>query len=267
MKAPTPTNKYLYYKNLSTNDLEAIIHLDYYDDSQHLDYEDLYAILQILEDRKTSLQTNFNPQKSWLSFCENYFCFVKQSTCLYDENCKNKILFRYKKRLLLIIIILIFFIVSISAFIYTKTINDPNWLSAINYIRSTENLMNKNTIQQQYSFPTLPDHIVPNYIPKNLELIEEDFTENLSFQRLKLCYKNSKTGEFLNYRLFYLSNESVPQFEKDEKFIEIYSKDNIDFYIMKNIDNIVVLWRVDNFECQLSGTIDYEDFIKIINSI
>ena len=51
------------------------------------------------------------------------------------------------------------------------------------------------------------------------------------------------------------------------KYDLIYSKDNIDFYIMKNIDEFVVLWKIDNFECQLSGTISREEFMKIIDSI
>ena len=266
MNTTAPKNKYLYYESLSTNELENLIRLDFYADNPILEHEDLQAILQILEERKNSLQTDFDPTKSWLSFCDNYFFCVKQKMRLYDEDCKNKFSIRCKQNFRIVAITLIVFILSVSTFICVKTMKDPQWLSAFHY-NTSKNLMDKNTIQQRYGLPPLPDHIVLNDIPKNLELVEDDFVEGVSFQRLKLCYKNPKTSEFLNYRLFHLSEEAIPQFEKDETPIEIYSKDNIDFYIMKNIEEFVVLWKIDNFECQLSGTISREEFMKIIDSI
>ena len=89
MNTAAPKNKYFYYESLSTNELENLIRLDFYADNPVLEHEDLQAILQILEERKNSLQTDFDPTKSWLSFCENYFFCVKQKIRLYDEDRKT----------------------------------------------------------------------------------------------------------------------------------------------------------------------------------
>ena len=88
MNATAPKNRYLYYKSLSTNELENIIHLDFYSENNSLDTDELYAILQILEERKSD--PKYDTQSLWKSFTDNYLSLAKRKISLYESSCHYK---------------------------------------------------------------------------------------------------------------------------------------------------------------------------------
>lgn len=53
IKTNTSENKYLYYNRLTTSELKNLITSDFYSENNSLDTDELYAILQILEERKS----------------------------------------------------------------------------------------------------------------------------------------------------------------------------------------------------------------------
>ena len=54
---------------------------------------------------------------------------------------------------------------------------------------------------------------------------------------------------------------------KDDVVPEAYSSGNIEHYIMTNEEEYVVSWNVDNVLCDISGLLNYDDAILMINSI
>ena len=56
-------------------------------------------------------------------------------------------------------------------------------------------------------------------------------------------------------------------YEKDSEGVVIYQKDGIDYYIISNLNTISAVWKYSSFECQISGNIEKEDLIKMIDSI
>ena len=264
MNATAPKNRYLYYKSLSTNELENIIHLDFYSENNSLDTDELYAILQILEERKSD--PKYDTQSLWQSFTDNYLSLAKRKISLYESSCHYKPLHSKK---LIIFTALIVFIVTISATGIAKKIMNGLPISTAEHFGGREDatLLSKEDLQELFELSTLPEHIVPTWLPPELVLTDKSSTENTSYGKIHLFYTNQTNTEYLNLNILYLKKEVASYYEKDNTPVEIYTKDNVDFYIMKNIDRIVVVWKVDNFECQLSGTISREEFMKIIDSI
>ena len=269
IKANTSKNKYLYFNNFTTAELKSLITSDFYSENASLDSDELFVILQILEERKNNTDNKYDEKNCWKSFMDNYLPLAKRKIALYETSISfsHHKPMRFKR--LIILIALIVFVFSISTTGVAKELLKaiPNWTA--NYFWFSEDVtsIEKVTIQEYFNISSLPEHITPTWLPTDLTLIDKSLIENASFQEIYLHYSNPTNTEYLNLSISYLKTDAATYYEKDDSPVEVYSKNNIDFYIMKNIDDIVVLWRVDNFECQLSGTIDYEDFIKIINSI
>ena len=133
--------------------------------------------------------------------------------------------------------------------------------------REDETLLSKEELQEFFQLSSLPEHIFPTWLPSELVLTDKSSCKNSSFEDIYLHYDNSTNTEYLNFSISYLKTDVATYYEKDDTPLETYTKDNVDFYIMKNIDDIVVVWKVDDFECELSGTISHEEIMKIIDSI
>ena len=271
IKANTSKNKYLYFNNFTTSELKSLITSDFYSENASLDSDELYIILQILEEREKNTDNNnkYNVQDCWKSFIDNYLPLSKRKISLYETSISfGKYNVPHSKRLIILIALIIFaFTISTTGVAKELIKIFPNWTEEYFWFSEDVTALDKVAIQESFNISSLPEHIAPTWLPPDLVLIDKSLIENSSFQEIHLHYNNPTNTEYLNLSILYLKTDVASYYEKDETPVEIYSKNNIDFYIMKNIDDIVVLWRVDNFECELSGTIDYDDFIKIINSI
>lgn len=263
-KTNTPKNNYSYFNSLTTSELKNLITSDSYSESASMDTDELYTILQILEERESD--PKYDPQNLWKSFTDNYLPLAKRKISLYESFGHYKTM---RSKRFIVFIALIVFIVTISATgIAKKIMNDLPILTARYFDGHEEvTLLSKEDLQELFELSTLPEHIVPTWLPPELVLTDKSSTENTSYGKIHLFYTNQTNAEYLNLNILYLKTDVASYYEKDDTPVEIYTKDNVNFYIMKNIDDIVVVWKVDNFECQLSGTISREEIMKIIDSI
>lgn len=69
IKTSTSKNKYLYFNNFTTSELKSLITSDFYSENASLDSDELYIILQILEEREKNTDNNnkYNVQDCWKS--------------------------------------------------------------------------------------------------------------------------------------------------------------------------------------------------------
>lgn len=269
IKANISKNKYLYFNNFTTVELKNLITSDFYSENASLDSDELYVILQILEEREENTDNKYNVQDCWESFIDNYLPLAKRKISLYETSISfGKYKAPHSKRLIILIALIVFtFTISTTGVAKELIKIFPNWTEEYFWFNTDSTSSIKENFQNSFNISSLPENLTPAWLPPELVLADESSIKNTSFEEIHFFYTNSTNTEYLNFNILYLKTDVASYYEKDETPVEIYSKNNIDFYIMKNIDDIVVLWRVDNFECQLSGTIDYEDFIKIINSI
>ena len=80
IKTSTSKNKYLYFNNFTTSELKSLITSDFYSENASLDSDELYIILQILEEREKNTDNNnkYNVQDFWKSFIDNYLTLYKR---------------------------------------------------------------------------------------------------------------------------------------------------------------------------------------------
>lgn len=263
-KTNTPKNNYSYFNSLTTSELKNLITSDFYSENASMDTDELYAILQILEERESD--PKYDPQNLWKSFTDHYLPLAKRKISLYESSSHYKPM---RSKRFIIFIILIVFVVAISATGIAKKFMNDLPISTAEYFDGHEEvtLLSKEDLQELFQLSSLPEHVVPTWLPPELVLTDKASCKNSSYEYIHLHYDNPTNTEYLNLSISYLKTDVASYYEKDDTPVEIYIKDNVNFYIMKNIDDIVVVWKVDNFECHLSGTISREEIMKIIDSI
>lgn len=267
IKTNTSENKYLYFNSLTTSELKNLITSDFYSENDSIDSDGLIVILQILEKRESGHKCD--AQNLWKSFSDYYLPLAKRKISLYESSISFSQYKPLRSKRLIVFIALIIFIVTISATGIAKKFMNVFPISTAEYFGGHEDitLLSKEDLQEFFQLSSLPEHIVPTWLPPELVLTDKSSCKNSSFEDIYLHYDNSTNTEYLNFSISYLKTDVASYYEKDNTPVEIYTKDNVDFYIMKNIDDIVVVWKVDNFECHLSGTISHEEIMKIIDSI
>ena len=57
------------------------------------------------------------------------------------------------------------------------------------------------------------------------------------------------------------------QVEKNEDLLEVYTANEIDYYIFSNTDTLQVMWSIGEFECKIVGEITIEEIKTMIDSI
>lgn len=88
IKTSTSKNKYLYFNKFTTSELKSLITSDFYSENASLDSDELYIILQILEEREKNTDNNnkYNVQDCWKSFIDNYLPLSKRKISLYETS-------------------------------------------------------------------------------------------------------------------------------------------------------------------------------------
>lgn len=117
----------------------------------------------------------------------------------------------------------------------------------------------------------LADHgvhqaVVPSYLPEGYSF--QDLTTDTTFEGafIRCVMSNGNNKIILRY---VISNTEQPTryYMKDDVVPEAYSSGNIEHYIMTNEEEYVVSWNVDNVLCDISGLLNYDDAILMIDSI
>lgn len=113
------------------------------------------------------------------------------------------------------------------------------------------------------------DNLVPKWLPKDYEFENVDiipypdgYIIHSSFVK---STENDKKHISINYRQGMATMEK--HYEKTSDDTIIYNKDSVEHYIIKNSNNLEIIWLNDGFECSIVGKFSVDEAKKIINSI
>lgn len=108
--------------------------------------------------------------------------------------------------------------------------------------------------------------VVPSYLPEGYSFQEISLDSTFEGTFIRCVMSNGNNKIILRY---VISNTEQPTryYMKDDVVPEAYSSGNIEHYIMTNEEEYVVSWNVDNVLCDISGLLNYDDAILMINSI
>lgn len=108
--------------------------------------------------------------------------------------------------------------------------------------------------------------VVPNYLPEGYSFL--DLTIDSTFEGTFIrCVMSNGDNEII-FR-YVISNTEQPSryYAIDENAPEIYTTDGIEHYIITNEGEYFVSWTSGNIVCDISGLLNYDDVILMIDSI
>lgn len=108
--------------------------------------------------------------------------------------------------------------------------------------------------------------VVPSYLPEGYSFQEISLDSTFEGTFIRCIMSNGDNEIILRYLI---SNTEQPTryYMKDDVVPEVYSSGNIEHYIMTNEQEYIVSWNVDNILCDISGLLNYDDAILMIDSI
>lgn len=277
-------SKHTYYASLSTYELENILQLDFQTDSDsYLSSEDVQIILEILiqREKNSASDAEFNVEKGWTSFKNEYLNLVTEEKSLYYHPKDNSHLQQFmrkafcKKNIAAVFLCLIM-IVSISQTTVAKNLlsSVANWSKETFWFESTISA-HKDTpsngidinLHDTFNFTNIPTNLLPTWIPENYIKISEDSIETSYLKMYDAVYKDTSNHLFMSITVTYLYKDVSLTYEKDDSNVDLYQKNGIDYYIMGNLNSNTAIWRNGAFECQIDGTLSRKDLKKMIDSI
>lgn len=274
-------DKHTYFSSLSEQELKNLLMTDFQSiDGEILTVEDIDMILGIILEREkiAGIPTENDVEKSWKFFVENYLPLAEQGTTLYDypkdafqpKHHEKKKIFRGKN----IAAALLVFCIAFGAFSTTTNARElfshiANWTKDTFWFSYSEeaNVSLKAEFDTVFSPMEIPEYLLPTWIPDHFIKVSESGYDLKGQKQKSFFYESDSSSDFFSISVSYLLSNPTVIYEKDAGDVVIYQKDGIDYYIMSNLNTITAVWKVDSFECQISGNIEREDLIKMIDSI
>ncbi|SFH31492.1 protein of unknown function [Desulfotomaculum arcticum] len=110
--------------------------------------------------------------------------------------------------------------------------------------------------------------LLPQWVPGGFVFKYAEKFVRLDNTNVMLYYENSahKTIAF-DFEIYTDQASADASFEKDDKMVEVYEKNNIPHYIFQNIDRVQAVWTSSNVIYNLSGDVSTDEMKKIIDSM
>lgn len=107
--------------------------------------------------------------------------------------------------------------------------------------------------------------LVPTWIPDGFSESDIRVTDSPKHRAFTAKYESGEKSIIIRLAGYL---DSLPmQIEQSESLMEIYTSNNIDYYIFKNNDNLKAVWINENFECYISGSLSVTELKEMIDSI
>lgn len=107
--------------------------------------------------------------------------------------------------------------------------------------------------------------VVPMWLPDGYELVECTASETVAAQSVYARFVSKNQEAVFNVEVY---NKNVwREYHKDETAIIEYEVSGDVYKVMRNNDNLVIIWAKDKLECSLLIDCQEEELLKIINSI
>lgn len=107
---------------------------------------------------------------------------------------------------------------------------------------------------------------LPSWLPDGFELIELTYDENVPHDVIGVAFLNGE--EYINLTISSSNLEVDPgSFEKDSESVTVYENNGKTYYIMENLDWQSAAWEDGYYEYSLTGQIERDELIDILDSI
>lgn len=288
---------YAILSRLSTQKLEEILRNDLA--SPESDSGDMaHYIMEVIEKREKMVpESEVETERAWQEFQQLYNTAdgIGRSLCPIKEKIDNneKVLqnappkrYRLRRTVLIAAIIAIVFVFLVpSAFGY-EGLREMigQWTDAVFRFHETDT---SNTKQQEIPFEepssennssysnirmaladyAIPNTLIPEQVPDGFILQSVDVFERPEWGQTELQVYFQKEEKSLTFSFICCEEPVSSNYEKDSSVVEEYVSNGMTYYFFDNIDQKVVAWYDDCFECSIYGDISVDDLKNIVDSI
>lgn len=260
------------YRDMSTEELEAILGADFLLDSDGADPELAEYILEVITERDAlSIRENVGTaQEGWERFSEGYLRDPEERERKHGHGGS-----RLARRAAGLAAVFAGLLVLGSAGAYAAGIDVlqaiAGWTQeTFTFVRpgepGTEGVPQQLAgLAEELERHGVTEKVIPGYLPEGYELVSEDFQHGEDTINLGVVLINGKNKIVFSYILHSTGN-FYGQFQKDKGSPEIIEHGNSLYYIFSNSEGTVIVWTNGRVEGLITG-MPKEDIIKTIKSM
>lgn len=269
------------YDAMSSEELSNILRLDSEaPEGNALDIDTLLYITGVLAEReKNSKITGKTAQEAWNSFQQNYLPSEEEILECTEETKPAKTRKPWVRRALAAAaIVALVVLVPLTA----KALNwEEIWNAVAKWAKETFSFVREDQPEADQPAPVstrqyaslaetldqmgLDPNLVPTWVPKGYVLENID-VEETPFQR-NIIALYQKGAESMNICIRSYIESDPEKVEINENLVEVYTIDNVEYYIFNNHNQLRALWLNGSYECCISGDTSIEELKAMIESI
>lgn len=284
MKNPeNQQGKYAYLEQLTTEELDELLRLDFNASEEDADPELVLAIMEVIMKREPESVPQIKPEETWKTFQARNLTEEPEQTTddraeQEEENIVEYQLPRKRKRWLTSVVA-----AACAVFVFCAPVAHGSTVleTMVNWKQSTFSLPNQQETGT-VAVLTNPDYLkvveavkaytdtplLPNWYPDGttVDRVEDHSSDSV----LGYYISFSKAEEEFNLFIIAYSTESSmsSMHEKNENSGTVqYTSGGMPYYLMENLERTVAVWQGKTAEYSLSGSLTKEDIEHMINSI
>ncbi len=279
---------YSIFDNMSTEMLEDILRADsHLTNGENSDVDAIIYIMEVIAKREREEPTGrfTDVQDAWASFDENYLPYAKDDKSLFDydgteeqtgiEVAPSNTAYkgRRKRRLMRAAsIVVAFAIVLLASTVTASALGFDLWGAVAKWTKdtfgfssSTQQGTISDSLQKTLNKYGVTAELVPTWIPDGYVPENVDVTETPLKTTFNATYKS--IDDEISIIIVSLSEPLPKTYEKDSDDVTVYTVNNIEHYIMTNLERIKIVWTTENYECSISGNLSVDEAETMIDSI
>ncbi len=278
---------YSKFDNVDTDILEALLRADFdAPEAEQMEPEEVLYILKLLTERQENEEAaeQFDVAAAKAEFDEKYYPLLEDEEKLqaflddmgYQEESQEKVVplkpwVKYWRRFASAAAVFLIFMFAGSVTAYALGFDPVKFVGRWNddQFWYEEELVTTELSDKVAVYSNEID-LVPKTLPENFIFDEVTVFNSESFIKISADFhrqtENGTDKLYIDY-MIYLTENRKPFYEKDAEEVNIYVVNNIEHYIMSNLDKTVVTWRNGDVEGSIKGDFSREEAKKMIDSI
>lgn len=286
MKNPeNQQGKYAYLEQLTMEELDELLRLDFNANEEDADPELVLAIMEVIMKREPESIPQIKPEETWKTFQARNLTEEPENEAEQEEKQEKVISFpqeyqlpHKRKRWLTSVVA-----AACAVFVFCAPVAHGSTIleTMTNWKQSTFSLPNQQE-SGTVAVLTNPDYLkvvetvkdatgtalLPNWYPDGTTVEQVEDNSNDNFLSYSIILSKAKQHLLLS-ALTYDKNSTInSMYEKNEDSGDVqYTSSGMPYYVMENLERTVVVWKDETAEYSLSGFLTQDELERMMNSI
>ncbi|MCD8355763.1 MAG: DUF4367 domain-containing protein [Clostridia bacterium] len=296
---PEQHKDYSGFDRMSTEMLEEILRSDFeLSNDEESDMDAVLYIMGVIAKRKQEAKNREYPdaEQAWKSFNENYrnlkvAWYEEEDDCEEDDNNnsitsletvilpgtarKKRPLQRFTGIAAAAVVVILCASFTANAFGYNIWQIFAQWTNqTFGFVSSGAEVQSEpektadaqyDSLQEALDAYGITEELVPTWMPSGYELEAVEVIDSSMSTHFTASYKIG--DDYVLILIRNIRNGNYSSFEKDDTIVETFEVNNIEHYIMSNLECNTAVWMNGTNECSITTSVSCDELEKIIQSI